>query len=179
MIHGRIQPSCGATGHKDQATLVLYESAVLTAMKNRPSSPNRRPEWAQTEESRYMNQKMIPILFLAIYFFQLQVGHANPKNGEKIYLARCAMCHGANAKGTGPLAQKSNPPTPDLTTADFRKRLANYPGVIVSSIVLRPNGDLIPKTLRENGVNLPPFPWTLKDLRDLNEYMSGLIASQR
>ena len=51
--------------------------------------------------------------------------------------------------GNGPLAKKSNPPTPDLTTPAFKKRLNDYPGVIVSSVILRPNGDLIPKTLRE------------------------------
>lgn len=92
-------------------------------------------------------------------------------NGKNLFLARCAMCHGADIRGTGPLAHKSNPPTPDLTTAAFQKRLRDYPGVIVSSVVLRPNGDLIPRTLRENGVKLPPHAWTVKDLRDLNDYM--------
>ncbi len=88
------------------------------------------------------------------------------------------MCHGADAKGTGPLANKSNPPTPDLTTTAFKTRLNDYPGVIVSSVILRPNGDLIPKTLRENGVKLPPHFWTVQDFRDLNQYMSGLILKR-
>ena len=44
-------------------------------------------------------------------------------NGKNLFQQRCAMCHGADIKGTGPLARKSNPPTPDLTTAAFRKRL--------------------------------------------------------
>lgn len=89
------------------------------------------------------------------------------------------MCHGADIKGTGPLASKSNPPTPNLTTPTFKKRLKDYPGVIVSSIILRPNGDLIPKTLRENGVKLPPFAWRINDLRDLNQYMTGVISMSR
>ncbi|MBN3790844.1 c-type cytochrome [Burkholderia sp. Ac-20353] len=97
-------------------------------------------------------------------------------NGERIFLKRCAMCHGADIKGTGPLASKSTPPTPDLTTPAFKKRLLDYPGVIVSSVILRPNGDLIPKTLRQNGVKLPAFTWTVKDFRDLNEYMVGVIS---
>ncbi|WP_174992445.1 cytochrome c [Burkholderia arboris] len=100
---------------------------------------------------------------------------ADSDNGKKIFLARCAMCHGADARGTGPLANKSSPPTPDLTTPAFKKRLKDYPGVIVSSVILRPNGDLISKTLRENGVKLAPHPWTVKDFRDLNQYMSSLI----
>lgn len=89
------------------------------------------------------------------------------------------MCHGLDLKATGPLANKSNPATPDLTTSAFKKRLNDYPGVIVSSIILRPNGDLIPKTLRENGVKLSPYSWGIKDLRDLNQYMNGMISKNR
>ncbi|WP_068095135.1 c-type cytochrome [Novosphingobium rosa] len=101
---------------------------------------------------------------------------ADNGHGERIFLSRCAMCHGTDLKGTGPLALKSNPPTPDLTTPGFKKRLHDYPGVIVSSVILRPNGDLIPRTLRENGVKLPAFAWTVQDFRDLNEYLTGKIA---
>ena len=100
-------------------------------------------------------------------------------NGRNLFQQRCAMCHGADIKGTGPLARKSNPPTPDLTTAAFKKRLIDYLGVIVSSVILRPNGDLIPRTLRENGVKVPPHAWTVKDFRDLHEYMTGVIAKSR
>jgi hypothetical protein len=89
------------------------------------------------------------------------------------------MCHGTDIKGTGPLAKKSVPPTPDLTTPAFRQRLVAYPGVIVSSVILRPNGDLIPRTLRENGTRLPAFTWTVKDFRDLNEHMTGVISRSR
>ncbi|CAB3733488.1 hypothetical protein LMG3458_05060 [Achromobacter deleyi] len=100
-------------------------------------------------------------------------------NGKSLFTQRCAMCHGADIKGTGPLAKKSNPPTPDLTTAAFKKRLHDYPGVIVSSVILRPNGDLIPKTLKENGVKVPPHAWTVQDFRDLNKYMTDVIAKSR
>jgi len=77
-------------------------------------------------------------------------------NGRRLYEQRCAICHGSDMRGTGPLARKSNPPTNDLTAPAFRRRLAANPGVIVSSIVLRSNGDLIPRTLRENKVHIPP-----------------------
>lgn len=104
---------------------------------------------------------------------------ADNANGKTLFSQQCAMCHGADIKGTGPLANKSNPPMPDLTTAAFKKRLNDDPGVIVSSIILRPNGDLIPRTLRENGVKLAPFAWRVNDFRDLNQYMSGVIARSR
>ena len=104
---------------------------------------------------------------------------ADNANGKNIYVQRCAVCHGADIKGSGPLANKSTPPTPDLTSAAFKKRLHDYPGVIVSSVILRPNGDLIPKTLRENGVKMAPFAWKVNDFRDLNQYMTSVIAKGR
>ncbi|MEG2033036.1 MAG: cytochrome c [Janthinobacterium sp.] len=100
-------------------------------------------------------------------------------NGKNLYVQRCAVCHGAEIRGTGPLANKSTPLTPDLTTAAFKKRLKDYPGVIVSSVILRPNGDLIPKTLKENGVKIAPYAWRVKDFRDLNQYMSDVIFKNR
>lgn len=81
-------------------------------------------------------------------------------------------------QGYGPAGQQEQSTHPDLATAAFRKRLHDYPGVIVSSVILRPNGDLIPRTLRENGVKVPPHAWTVKDFRDLNEYFSGLVAKK-
>ncbi|MGO4157074.1 c-type cytochrome [Cupriavidus sp. YAF13] len=123
------------------------------------------------------------ILFIAslgiLSLTQASLSFADNVNGKNLYSQRCAMCHGVDLKGTGPLANKSNPPTPDLTTSAFKKRLNEYPGVIVSSVILRPNGDLIPRTLKENGVKLSPYPWRINDLRDLNQYMSGVISKNR
>ena len=110
---------------------------------------------------------------------QTPLSFADNVNGKNLYLQRCSMCHGLDLKATGPLADKSNPPTPDLTTSAFKQRLKAYPGVIVSSIILRPNGDLIPRTLQENGVKLAPHAWTVKDFRDLNQYMSDVISKSR
>ncbi|NWA86130.1 c-type cytochrome [Pseudomonas sp. D2002] len=123
------------------------------------------------------------IVFIAtlgmLTLIQTSLSFAENTNGKNLFLQRCAMCHGADIKGTGPLANKSNPPTPNLTTPAFKKRLNDYPGVIVSSVILRPNGDLIPRTLRENGVKVAPHAWTINDLRDLNQYMSDVISKKR
>lgn len=127
-----------------------------------------------------MRKKPVFIASLAVLsLIQTSLSFADNVNGKNLYLQRCVMCHGADIKGTGPLATKSNPPTPDLTTTAFKKRLSDYPGVIVSSIILRPNGDLIPRTLRENGVKLAPYAWQVKDFRDLNHYMSSVISRNR
>ncbi|TWD50019.1 hypothetical protein FBY12_2449 [Pseudomonas sp. SJZ131] len=117
-------------------------------------------------------------LLAALSLIHTSLSSADNANGKTIYLQRCSMCHGVDLKATGPLSKKSNPPTPDLTTSAFRKRLNDYPGVIVSSVVLRPNGDLIPRTLRENGVKLAPFSWRVNDLRDLNQYMVDMILKR-
>lgn len=114
-----------------------------------------------------------------VSLIQASSSFADNLNGKNLYVQRCAVCHGADIKGTGPLANKSNPPTPDLTTSAFKKRLKDYPGVIVSSVILRPNGDLIPRTLKENGVRIAPYAWKVKDFRDLNDYMSGVISKGR
>ncbi|WP_374040887.1 c-type cytochrome [Massilia sp. erpn] len=131
-----------------------------------------------------MKKKMkLKVLFITslgiLSLVQASPSLADNLNGKNLYLQRCAICHGADIKGTGPLAKKSNPPTPDLTTSAFKKRLNDYPGVIVSSVILRPNGDLIPKTLKENGVKLAPYAWKVQDFRDLNQYMSGVILKTR
>lgn len=127
-----------------------------------------------------VNIKIVVIASLGLLsLLQPSLSVAENVNGKNIYLQRCGMCHGADIKGTGPLANKSDPPTPDLTTPAFKKRLNEYPGVIVSSVILRPNGDLIPRTLRENGVKLSPFTWKVQDFRDLNQYMSGVISKSR
>lgn len=110
---------------------------------------------------------------------QTSLSVADNANGKNLFLQRCAVCHGADIKATGPLANKSQPPTPDLTTAIFKKRLHDYPGVIVSSIILRPNGDLIPRTLRDNGIKIAPHAWSVQDFRDLNQYMSRVISESR
>ncbi|MBX4138922.1 MULTISPECIES: c-type cytochrome [Pseudomonas] len=124
--------------------------------------------------------KMLVIVSLGILSLtQTPIALADTANGKNLFLQRCAICHGPDLKATGPLATRSTPPTPDLTAPVFKKRLNDYPGVIVSSVILRPNGNLIPRTLQENGVKLPAHAWSVQDLRDLNDYMRGMIVKSR
>ncbi len=127
---------------------------------------------------RYSNEKIISVLLLVLTHCSIAFSSDDLVLGKKLYESRCAMCHGGNADAAGPLAQKSNPPTPDLTTRAFKERLIDYPGVIVGSVVLRPNGNLIPNTLRQNGIKLPAHTWTEDELRALNQYMLSLIQGK-
>jgi len=43
------------------------------------------------------------------------------ENGKRLYDIYCALCHGADAKGAGPVAGRFVPP-PDLTLEIFRQR---------------------------------------------------------
>ncbi|HYF97526.1 MAG TPA: cytochrome c [Coxiellaceae bacterium] len=97
------------------------------------------------------------------------------KLGQQIYQARCAVCHGDSGRATGPLAYKSKPSATDFSSCAFRERLAAYPGVIVASIILMPNGNLIPNTLKRNGVYLPDKQWTADELRTVNTYIKLLM----
>ena len=119
--------------------------------------------WFTPRPSRKIEMKRSVIAALGVLsLIHIPLASAESANGKNLYLQRCAMCHGADLEATGPLADKSIPPTPNLRSPAFKKRLNDYPGVIVSSIVLRPNGDLIPRTLRENGVKLLPHHGLLK-----------------
>lgn len=129
------------------------------------------------EKGMWIGKVFLPLLLIASGMTPMSAAYAG--NGETLFMGRCAMCHGSDVKGSGPLARKSDPPTPDLTTPAFKRRLAEYPGVIVSSIILRPNGDLIPRTLKENGYRLPPHAWTVKDFRDINDYLRDVINKSK
>lgn len=157
----------GAIELRPQAVATLY-NPILSCSST-----------CDTQKDQMKARKLVRALLGVLVLTQSVPNFAQSLNGKNLYTQRCAICHGGDIKGTGPLAKKSTPPTPDLTTASFKKRLENYPGVIVSSVILRPNGDLIPRTLRENGVKIAPHQWTVQDFRDLNKYMSDVISKSR
>lgn len=54
--------------------------------------------------------------------------------GEQMYKQYCAVCHGSDAKGQGPLAAMLKAPPPDLTTLK-RRHLGKFPYDYVKSIL--------------------------------------------
>jgi mono/diheme cytochrome c family protein len=55
-------------------------------------------------------------------------------SGEQTYKQYCAACHGADAKGNGPVASMLKTPPPDLTTLATR-HLGKFPYDYVSNIL--------------------------------------------
>jgi mono/diheme cytochrome c family protein len=74
------------------------------------------------------------------------VGAANPSindsqlpstympTGEQIYKQYCATCHGADARGNGPLAAVLKTPPPDLTTLS-KRHAGKFPYDYVADVI--------------------------------------------
>jgi mono/diheme cytochrome c family protein len=68
--------------------------------------------------------------------------------GQELFLSRCAACHGADAKGQGPMAAVISIPVPDLTQLSLRNE-GMFPRVAVvqtidGRILLRGHGGPMP-----------------------------------
>lgn len=76
------------------------------------------------------------------------------ENGQRLFAIYCAHCHGANAKGMGPIAVKFVPP-PDLTLPFFAQKSDGYIyGTIRNGGPMMPaHGDLIAPKERWDIVN--------------------------
>lgn len=84
---------------------------------------------------------------------------ASIQNGRELYRIYCALCHGPDGKGGGPLAAKFVPP-PDLTLEMFRQR---------------PDG-FIYATIRDGGALMPGqgAALSVRDRWDLVNYLRQL-----
>ena len=86
------------------------------------------------------------------------------ENGKRLFQIYCALCHGPDAKGAGPVATKFVPP-PDLTLEIFRQR---PDGFIYGTI--RDGGALMPG---QGGALSPRERW------DIVNYLRHLQGSVR
>ncbi len=65
------------------------------------------------------------LLVFAVCSFGLLVGGnalaaGNAENGNTLFQANCATCHGTGGKGDGPVGQALQPPPRDFTVGDFK-----------------------------------------------------------
>lgn len=64
----------------------------------------------------------------------MRVERSLVQRGKRVFSERCAVCHGEEAGGTGPVAQAIDPPKP----ADFRRdRYAHMPADSIRRVVVR------------------------------------------
>ena len=70
----------------------------------------------------------------ALVVDQAQLPPTYMPSGEQMYKQYCAACHGADAKGHGPLASLLITPPPDLTTL-AKRHLGKFPYDYVSNVL--------------------------------------------
>lgn len=81
------------------------------------------------------------------------------ENGQPLFDIYCALCHGADGKGMGPVSTKFIPP-PDLTLPMFQQRTDGF----------------IYGTIRNGGALMPPYAEALssKERWDIVNYLRSL-----
>lgn len=57
-----------------------------------------------------------------------------PQDGKALFMENCAVCHGENAKGDGPMAREMAKPPKDLTLIQVRNR-GEFPRARVMSLI--------------------------------------------
>ncbi len=91
-----------------------------------------------------------------------QVPAAALAEAKHVYATQCALCHGQNGKGDGPLAASVNPKPQDYTNAQFQRTVSD--ATIRTAIVK--GGAAVGKSSI-----MPPHP----DLADKPEVVAGLV----
>jgi mono/diheme cytochrome c family protein len=74
------------------------------------------------------------VLASVLLLVACQFRPANMPSGEQTYKQYCAACHGADAKGHGPVASVLTMPPTDLTTL-AKRHLGRFPYDYVSSVL--------------------------------------------
>lgn len=88
----------------------------------------------------------------------------NPLVGRRLYLAYCLVCHGADGKSIGPLAQKLDFEPADLSSEQYRMKAVDDLAVIIEGYG-RAEGSMMPSW----GKELPR-----QNLRDIAAYVTEL-----
>ncbi|MEO8063510.1 MAG: cytochrome c [Pseudomonadota bacterium] len=64
---------------------------------------------------------VVPVLFAVAACSALHPDGRTAQSGQALFQSYCASCHGANGRGTGPVAQFITVPVPDLTRISERR----------------------------------------------------------
>ncbi|MBI2953030.1 MAG: cytochrome c [Chloroflexi bacterium] len=107
--------------------LALSLLVVLLSCSNMRAQPSFRPQQgprpSTSEGIVATNDPTGPVRPVTVQ--QAAIGAASgdaTMAGEDVYKTYCAMCHGVDGRGTGPVGQAFNPPPADLTAAVLDQR---------------------------------------------------------
>lgn len=64
----------------------------------------------------------------------LTIHKTEPTNGKAMYASYCAVCHGVEARGNGPVASELTTPPPDLTMQS-RNNHGRYPEAHIAAVL--------------------------------------------
>ena len=109
----------------------------------------------------------------------------DPSIGRHLYYSYCAVCHGQDATGNGPLAEKLEIEPPDLTSDDYQKKSIEELTEIISKYEMELEattmpkwGEVIPKSnLRHISAFIPMLTQT--DLRLRGDVRRGELIFNR
>jgi mono/diheme cytochrome c family protein len=110
--------------------------------------------------------KLLPFFVLAIAGPLFAQSQGDRKNGESLYLEKCALCHGSQGQGWD-WFKKAEPPIP---VPDLSKIISQRSDRYLFDIV-KDGGEAVGKTRL-----MPPFGFQLSDneVWDLVAYIRGL-----
>ena len=80
---------------------------------------------------------LLSLMGLALF----SISHASDMDGKKLFVSKCAMCHGANAKGKPAMAKAKNM---DLTALDLTRPLVGTKSLVeLQKIVVDGQGKMV------------------------------------
>ncbi len=113
-----------------------------------------------------MEKAILPAVIAGVLMATPMPGEAG--NGEDVYARRCAGCHGEEGDGSGPGAERLNPPPRDFTEGMYKIRTTGFDDIV-------PNDADLVRTIRDGmpGTAMPGWGDVLseQDMRDVVAYI--------
>ena len=75
-----------------------------------------------------MEKAILPAVVAGVLMATPAPGEAG--NGEDVYARRCAGCHGEEGDGSGPGAERLNPPPRDFTEGMYKMRTTGFDDIV-------------------------------------------------
>jgi DMSO reductase family type II enzyme heme b subunit len=107
----------------------------------------------------HMKKLILPSVILGMWVAGTALAATgNVENGQEIYAKKCVWCHGVEGDGTGPAAERLNPPPRDFTSGQYKIKTTGFDDMV-------PNDEDIFRMIRDGmpGTAMPSWSPPLKD----------------